>query len=163
MLPFAAILAIAAIGQTLVIQQRGLDLSVAGDDHADDDHRHQVPERAEGGCPRRSAWSSWPASPRDWSAASRSRVLGHAAGRDAGRERAADRRRPADHERAATASTPAGLDSFALDKTVGIPNTVLIAVVAVVVVTAVIRTTVLGRRFVAVGASPAAAPPPASR
>ncbi len=30
MLPFAAILAIAAIGQTLVIQQRGLDLSVAG-------------------------------------------------------------------------------------------------------------------------------------
>ena len=30
MLPFAAILAIAAIGQTLVIQQRGLDLSVPG-------------------------------------------------------------------------------------------------------------------------------------
>ena len=45
MLPFAAILAIAAIGQTLVIQQRGLDLSVAGDDHAGDDHRHQVSER----------------------------------------------------------------------------------------------------------------------
>ncbi|MDV8070756.1 ABC transporter permease [Rhodococcus sp. IEGM 1366] len=30
MLPFAAVLAIAAIGQTLVIQQRGLDLSVPG-------------------------------------------------------------------------------------------------------------------------------------
>ena len=30
MLPFAAMLAIAAIGQTLVIQQRGLDLSVPG-------------------------------------------------------------------------------------------------------------------------------------
>jgi ribose transport system permease protein len=30
MLPFAGILAIAAVGQTLVIQQRGLDLSVAG-------------------------------------------------------------------------------------------------------------------------------------
>ena len=30
MLPFAAILAIASIGQTLVVQQRGLDLSVAG-------------------------------------------------------------------------------------------------------------------------------------
>ena len=30
MLPFAAILAIAGIGQTLVIQQRGLDLSVPG-------------------------------------------------------------------------------------------------------------------------------------
>jgi len=30
MLPFAALLAIAAIGQTLVIQQRGLDLTVPG-------------------------------------------------------------------------------------------------------------------------------------
>jgi ribose transport system permease protein len=30
MLPFAGILAIAAVGQTLVVQQRGLDLSVAG-------------------------------------------------------------------------------------------------------------------------------------
>src|SRR5579862_8590249 len=30
MLPFASMLAIAAIGQTLVIQQRGLDLSVPG-------------------------------------------------------------------------------------------------------------------------------------
>src|ERR1700759_3458704 len=30
MLPFAAILAIAAVGQTLVVQQRGLDLSVPG-------------------------------------------------------------------------------------------------------------------------------------
>ena len=30
MLPFAAVLAIAAVGQTLVVQQRGLDLSVPG-------------------------------------------------------------------------------------------------------------------------------------
>ena len=30
MLPFAAVLAIAAAGQTLVVQQRGLDLSVPG-------------------------------------------------------------------------------------------------------------------------------------
>ncbi len=30
MLPFAAILAIAAVGQTLVVQQGGLDLSVPG-------------------------------------------------------------------------------------------------------------------------------------
>ena len=45
MLPFAAILAIAAIGQTLVIQQRGPRPVGAGDDHADDDHRHEVSER----------------------------------------------------------------------------------------------------------------------
>ena len=57
----------------------------------------------------------------------------------------------------ANVSTPAGLDRFALDKTAGIPNTVLIAAAVLLLVTAVIRHTVLGRRFVAVGASPAAA------
>jgi ribose transport system permease protein len=54
-------------------------------------------------------------------------------------------------------STPAGLDRFALDKTAGIPNTLLIAAAVLSVVTAIIRLTVLGRRFVAVGASPVAA------
>jgi ribose transport system permease protein len=42
-------------------------------------------------------------------------------------------------------------------KTLGIPNTVLVAVATVAIVAAVIRTTVPGRRFVAVGASAAAA------
>ena len=57
----------------------------------------------------------------------------------------------------ANVSTPAGLDSFALAKTAGVPNTVLIAVGVLLLVTFVISKTVLGRRFVAVGASPAAA------
>jgi ribose transport system permease protein len=57
----------------------------------------------------------------------------------------------------ANISTPSGLDTFALDKTFGIPNTLLIAVAVLLVVAAVIRSTVLGRRFVAVGASPPAA------
>jgi ribose transport system permease protein len=58
---------------------------------------------------------------------------------------------------AATAAAPPGLASFSLDKTLGIPNALLIAIAAVLLVAGVIRSTVIGRRFVAVGASPAAA------
>jgi ribose transport system permease protein len=57
----------------------------------------------------------------------------------------------------ATASSPPGLASFAAQKVAGVPNTAIIAVIAVVVVAALIRYTIPGRRFVAVGASPAAA------
>ena len=58
---------------------------------------------------------------------------------------------------AATASATPALARFSLAKTAGVPNTVIIAIVAVGVVSAVMRTSVLGRQFVAVGTSPAAA------
>ncbi len=58
---------------------------------------------------------------------------------------------------AATASATPGLARFALAKTAGIPNTVIIAFVAIVVLAVLMRTTVVGRRFVSVGTSPAAA------
>ena len=58
----------------------------------------------------------------------------HAARRDARRERAADRRRAPDHERRGHGLGDAGLARFALAKTAGIPNTVIIAIVAVGVV-----------------------------
>ena len=58
---------------------------------------------------------------------------------------------------ASTSAAPPGLASFALDKTLGIPNALLIAIVAILIVAGIIRSTVVGRRFVAVGASPAAA------
>jgi ribose transport system permease protein len=57
----------------------------------------------------------------------------------------------------ATAAGPPGLTNFTVSKTIGIPNTVWVAVIAAVVVAGLIRATVSGRRFVAVGASPAAA------
>jgi ribose transport system permease protein len=57
----------------------------------------------------------------------------------------------------ATAAAPPGLARFALDKTLGIPNTVIIAIIAVAIVAAAMRMTVVGRRFVLVGANPAAA------
>src|SRR5207342_2087759 len=58
---------------------------------------------------------------------------------------------------AATWSATSGLASFAVDKTAGIPNTVIVAVLTVGAVAAVMRWTIAGRRFVAVGASPPAA------
>jgi ribose transport system permease protein len=58
---------------------------------------------------------------------------------------------------ASTAAATPDLARFALDKTAGIPNTVLIAVAAILLVAGTIRATVVGRRFIAVGASPAAA------
>jgi ribose transport system permease protein len=58
---------------------------------------------------------------------------------------------------ASTAAAPPGLARFALEKTLGIPNAVIIAVVAILLVAGIIRATIVGRRFVAVGASPAAA------
>ena len=45
MLPFAAVLAIVALGQTLVVQQGGIDLSVPGAMSLRDRHRHALPRR----------------------------------------------------------------------------------------------------------------------
>src|SRR5258707_1342350 len=58
---------------------------------------------------------------------------------------------------ASTSSAPPGLADFAIAKVWGIPSTAIVAVVAIVTVALVVRTTVVGRRFVFAGASPAAA------
>jgi ribose transport system permease protein len=54
-------------------------------------------------------------------------------------------------------AAPGGLSRFAIDKTAGIPNTVLLAAVFVIVIYLVVSRTVWGRRLVAVGASPISA------
>jgi ribose transport system permease protein len=56
-----------------------------------------------------------------------------------------------------TASAPPALASFALARSFGIPNTALVAIIAIGLVAIVIRSTTIGRRFVAVGANPTAA------
>ena len=58
---------------------------------------------------------------------------------------------------AATASATPALARFSLAKTGGVPNTVIIAAAAVGVLAGVMRSSVLGRQFVSVGTSPAAA------
>ena len=129
------------------------------DDHIDDDHHHEGTRTATAAsCQRRSGSSRSPASARGSSAGSRSRgsasprssrpsARGHCCKERYSRSRAAQQ----------PCRTPESLSNFALEKTLGLPNTVWIAIVVLAIVSAVIRMTVLGRRFVAVGANPPAA------
>ena len=55
------------------------------------------------------------------------------------------------------APTPTNLASFALGSTFGVPHTVWIAVPVLLLVTILVDKTVMGRRFLAAGVSPAAA------
>jgi ribose transport system permease protein len=158
MLPFAALLAIAAIGQTLVIQQRGLDLTVPGmillstvilTLHAGGSNSG-VPVALAlvllacvvSGLISGIAITQFGITPLVATLGVNALLFGTVYQLNSGQ---------------ATASSPPGLASFAASKTAGIPNTAVIAVIAVVVLAILIRATVPGRRFVAVGASPAAA------
>jgi ribose transport system permease protein len=158
MLPFAAILAIAGIGQTLVIQQRGLDLSVAGMitlssilvTRIPDGHDDKLPKAIgvillvciASGLVSGLAVTWLSITPLVATLGVNALLLGVIFQITSG---------------ASTSAAPPGLASFSLDKTLGIPNALLIAIVSILIVAGIIRSTVVGRRFVAVGASPAAA------
>jgi ribose transport system permease protein len=157
-LPFAAILAIAGIGQTLVVQQRGLDLSVPGMITLTTIIVTRYPHGHEGrlvgaiglivlACVASGLISgiviTWlSVTPLVATLGVNALLIGVVLQITSG---------------ASTSSAPPGLARFALDKTLGIPNTVIIAVIVVGLVAAFIRTTVMGRRFVFAGANPAAA------
>jgi ribose transport system permease protein len=158
MLPFAALLAIASIGQTLVIQQRGLDLTVPGmillttvilTQHAAG-HDSGLPVAillvvvacVASGLFSGLAITQFGITPLVATLGVNALLIGTVYQLTSGQ---------------ATATSPSGLVNFASHKTLGIPNTAVIAVIVVVIVAVLLRTTVLGRRFVAVGASPAAA------
>jgi ribose transport system permease protein len=157
-LPFAAILAIAAIGQTLVVQQRGLDLSVAGMITLTTIIVTRFPNGSDS---------------RLWGALGLVVLACVASGLVSGIAITWLGVTPLVAtlgvnalltgvvlqitNGASTSSAAPGLADFAIAKTFGIPDTVIVAVVTVVAVAVVVRTTVLGRRFVFAGASPAAA------
>ena len=157
-LPFAAILAIAAIGQTLVVQQRGLDFSVAGMITLSTIIVTKYPHGHDGRLPAAIglialaciasglisgiAITRFSVTPLVATLGVNALLTGVVLQITSG---------------SATAAAPAGLARFALDKTLGIPNTVIIAIIAVAIVAAAMRMTVVGRRFVLVGANPAAA------
>ena len=157
-LPFAAILAIAATGQTLVVQQRGLDLSVPGMitlttiivtqfSHGSDNRLWGaagliVLACAVSGLVSGIAITWLGVTPLVATLGVNALLTGVVLQITSG---------------ATTAQAPPGLARFALGKSGGIPNTVIVAAIAVVAVALVIRMSVLGRRFIAVGASPAAA------
>jgi ribose transport system permease protein len=158
MLPFAAMLALAAIGQTLVIQQRGLDLSVTGmilltsiiiTQHASG-HDGALPVAillviaacVASGLVSGVAITQFGIPPLVATLGVNALLTGVVYQLTNGQ---------------GTGISPPGLAHFAVRKTAGIPNTALVAAIAVLVIAALIRATVPGRRFVAVGASPAAA------
>ena len=158
MLPFAALLSIASIGQTLVIQQRGLDLTVPGmillTTVILTQHAGGVGSRlpvaillvvvacVASGVFSGIAVTQFGIPPLVATLGVNALLIGTVYQLTSGQ---------------ATATSPSNLTSFAAGKTIGIPNTAVVAVIAIVIAAALLRTTIVGRRFVAVGASPAAA------
>jgi len=157
-LPFAAILAIAAIGQTFVIQQRGLDLSVPGMITLATIIVTKYPSGSESKLPAALAIVALACvvsglvsglaitqlgiTPLVATLGVNALLTGVVLQITSG---------------AATASATPALARFSLAKTGGVPNTVLIAAGAVGILAAVMRTSVLGRQFVSVGSNPVAA------
>jgi ribose transport system permease protein len=157
LLPFAAILAIAAVGQTLVVQQGGIDLSVPGvmslaavtvTNHADgkDDKLLSavviaVVVAAAAGLASGVLVTYVGVSPLVATLGVNSLLLGLVQHISNG---------------SPTEAAPR-LDSFVTGKALGIPVTVLIAVPVVLVVTVLVKRTTAGRHFEFVGANPSAA------
>lgn len=157
MLPFAGILAIAAVGQTLVIMQRGIDLSVPGmmtlaglgvAEYAAAHGNKLLPAilvvlavALLVGLVNGLVVGFLTVTPLVATLAMNAILIGAAISYSGG----------------TPSRTPAGLSSFANDKSLGISHVVWLALAFVIVVALVISLTVWGRRFVSVGASVQAA------
>jgi ribose transport system permease protein len=151
MLPFAAILAIAAIGQTLVLQQGGIDLSVPGmislaaviftkEAHGDDSAVAgaivMVLAVSLGvGLLNGLVVTRLNVTPLVATLAANALLLGTVQQVSGG----------------TPTTAPRGWTDFANGKLAGIPNTVIIAVVVTLVIFVVVKWTVMGRRFEATG------------
>lgn len=157
MLPFAAVLAIAAVGQTLVIQQGGLDLSVPGmislsavtvsKMAAGDDDRLLLAVgvvallAVAAGLVNGLAVTRLGITPLVATLGTNALLLGCLLFYTRG---------------STTATVPPALDRLARGDVLGVPSTVVVALVLVVAVSLVLGRTVVGRRFLAVGAAPRA-------
>jgi ribose transport system permease protein len=157
MLPFAAVLAIVSAGQTLVVQQRGLDLSVPGQMAFAAVLATALP--VSGGLPV-------------WLAVALGLVLPGVVGLISGLTVTKTKTMPLvvtlgvnallyGFVLSISSGTPTaasrGLSSFALAKSAGVPNTVLIALLLLLVVGFVTQRSIIGRRLTAVGVSEGAA------
>lgn len=157
MLPFASVLAIVAAGQTLVVQQRGLDLSVPG-----------MIALAAVLCTSLTQNSNWPT----WLAVLAGILGPGIIGLLNGIFVSVFRVVPIVITLGMNSvliglvffiskGTPSGatnsLNQFALDKHLGIPNTVLVALVALAIAGFVTQRTIIGRRLTAIGVSVRAA------
>lgn len=158
MVPFAAILAVASLGQTLVIQQRGLDLSLPGmislttvivtKYPSGDDERLLVGLAMVllacvlTGLVSGISITRFGITPLVATLGVNALLVGTVLALTSG---------------TSTAGSPRALASFALARSFGIPNTALLAIALIAVVAVILRTTTIGRRFIAIGANPTAA------
>lgn len=157
MLPFAAVLGIAAAGQTLVVQQRGLDLSVPG--------MMAFGAVLVTGLPQNFGWPLWAAviaavvlpgvvgvingllvtrfgvTPLVVTLGMNAILLGTVFALSDG----------------TPAGAAAGLSDFASGRTVGIPNSLILAVLVIALAGFVTQRSIVGRRLTAVGVSEPAA------
>jgi ribose transport system permease protein len=159
MLPFFSILAIASIGQHLVIQQRGLDLSVAGAISLAAALVTALPG---------AGLSGWAVIGYALIALAVGAVVGTVGGLIITKIHVPPLVTTIGVNSVLLGVTllvshsipskaPGALSHFALSKFIGIPDTVIVLVLVAVAVIFVISRTVLGRRFVAVGVNPIAA------
>ena len=156
MLPFASVLAIVALGQTLVIQQGGFDLSVPGSvsivvvictHHPEGDNAKLLPAvlmalgvAIAAGVVNGTLIGRLRLNPIVATLGTNALLYAGVLGISAGSPR----------------RTTSLLASIAGGETVGIPNAVFFALVAVAITTVAVKHTVVGRRFEAVGANPRA-------
>jgi len=157
-LTFSGVLAVAAVGQTLIVQQRGIDLSVPGTITLCAMVLPLFMQRS--GAPLVGGLAAvfvvavviglvngllvtrLSITPLIVTLAVNSLLLGATLSYTRGLP---------------SAAAPESLQSFAGSKVLGVPVVAWVAVMVVAIVTFVVHRTVVGRRFVAVGASPAAA------
>lgn len=157
-MPFAAILAIVSIGQTLVIQQRGLDLSIPGIVSISAILVTKIPGGTDGrllkaiaivfaicalaGLLNGFVVTMLGVTPLVATLGVNALLLGTILRITSGSQ---------------TASAAPALANFAAGRLFGISNIVLVTLVAIVAVTFVVKSTTVGRRFVAIGTSSTAA------
>jgi ribose transport system permease protein len=153
MLPFAAVLALASIGQTLVIQQGGLDLSVAGtmslssvivteDTHLGSALGLVLLACVLSGCLTGVLVTRLGVTALIATLAVNALLVGAVYRITGG---------------ILSAAVPDDLQRFAIDKTLGVPDMVLLVGAIALTGAALLKWSVAGRRFVAVGMSPRAA------
>jgi len=153
MLPFAAVLAMAAAGQTLVVQQRGLDLSVPG---------MLALAAALSTClVQYHGWPAWLAVVVALIAPSLIGLLNGALVAVAGVTplvvtlgmNAVLLGTVLKVSNGSPATAPHGLSQFSVDRTLGVPNTLIIAVVMLAIGGLVTKRSAVGRRLTYIGVS----------
>jgi ribose transport system permease protein len=157
MLPFFAVLAIAAIGQTLVVQQGGIDLSVPGMISLTVVIMTHIPAGDSSKLPQALLLAYGCAIAAGLLAGTIVSVVGITAIVTTLGMNALLYGVNLQISKGLTATTTEGLQNFAEGSVLGVQTPVVIAILMTALVALIVKRTVVGRRFEAVGANPRAA------